>query len=148
MIYPHHSVLLQVVSRYTPWYYEQITQIGLYPQGLGIAPWEEMPQGEACAVAQQLQQSLMGRLIPVSRFCLISDNGLHYSEGIAHPDYKSGVVDTSVAVDFTKKVPKLNQTLSIRLIQQNHPYPNSIVPQRYYSHANRLTRYQFLRFSV
>lgn len=86
---------------------EQIAEIGLYPQGLGVAPWEEMPQGEACSVAQQLQQSLMGRLIPVSRFCLLSDKALHYSEGIAHPDYKSGVVDTSVAVDFTKKVPKL-----------------------------------------
>ena len=60
--------------------HEQITQIGLYPQGLGIAPWEEMPQGEACAVAQQLQQSLMGRLIPVSRFCLITKvSGFIYS---------------------------------------------------------------------
>jgi CRISPR system Cascade subunit CasA len=87
--------------------HEQIAEIGLYPQGLGVAPWEIMPQGEACPVALQLQKSLMGRLIPVSRFCLLSDKGMHYSEGIAHPDYKSGVVDTSVAVDFTKKVPKL-----------------------------------------
>jgi len=86
---------------------EDIVAIGLYPKGLGIAPWEAMPQGEVCPIAQQLQQSLMGRLIPVSRFCLLSDNGLHYSEGIAHPDYKAGVVDPSVAVDFTKKVPKL-----------------------------------------
>lgn len=86
---------------------ENIAEIGLYPQGLGVAPWEEMPQGEACPVAKQLQQNYMGRLIPVSRFCLLSDKGLHYSEGIVHPDYKSGVVDPSVAVDFTKKIPKL-----------------------------------------
>jgi len=86
---------------------EDIVAIGLYPQGLGIAPWEAMPQGEVCSIAQHLQQSLIGRLIPISRFCLLSDNGLHYSEGIAHPNYKSGVVDPSVAVDFTKNPPKL-----------------------------------------
>lgn len=87
--------------------HKQIAEIGLYPQGLGVSPWEKMPQGEACEVAQQLQQSLMGRLIPVSRFCLLNDTGLHYSEGIAHPDYRSGVVDPSVAVDFSKNPPKL-----------------------------------------
>ncbi len=86
---------------------EQIADIGLYPQGLGVAPWEAMPEGEACPVAKQLQQSLIGRLIPLSRFCLLSDKGLHYSEGIAHPDYKSGVVDPSVAVDFSKKTAKV-----------------------------------------
>lgn len=106
-----HSFLLGNSLQQTLWFnlltQEDIVDIGLYPQGLGIAPWEKMPQGEICPVAQQLQQSLMGRLIPVSRFCLLSDNGLHYSEGIAHPDYKAGVVDPSVTVDFTKKVPKL-----------------------------------------
>ncbi len=66
-----------------------------------------MPEGEACAVAKQLQQTLMGRLLPLSRFCLLTDNGLHYSEGLAHLDYKSGVVDPSVAVDFKSKNPKV-----------------------------------------
>lgn len=86
---------------------EKITDFGLYPQGVGVAPWEEMPQGEACPIAKQLQQTLMGRLIPLSRFCLLSEKGLHYSEGITHPDYKSGVVDSSVAVNFSLKVPKI-----------------------------------------
>jgi len=86
---------------------ENIAEIGLYPQGLGIAPWEAMPQGEICPIAQQLQQSFMGRLIPISHFCLLSDDRLHYSEGISHPDHNAGVVDPSVAVDFTKAKPKV-----------------------------------------
>jgi CRISPR system Cascade subunit CasA len=68
-----------------------------YSAGLGIAPWEKMPEGENCETAKQLQNSLMGRLIPLSRFCLLNEIGLHYSEGIAHFDYKTGMVDPSVA---------------------------------------------------
>jgi CRISPR system Cascade subunit CasA len=74
-----------------------------YKAGLGAAPWEKMPKGEQCEEATQLQQSLMGRLIPLSRFCLLNDAGLHYSEGIAHQGYKDGVVDPSVAVNFFGK---------------------------------------------
>jgi len=106
-----HSFLLGDSILQSLWFnlltQEDIVNIGLYSQGLGVAPWEKMPQGEICPVARQLQHSLMGRLIPVSRFCLLTGNGLHYSEGIAHPDYKAGVVDPSVTVDFTKKTPKL-----------------------------------------
>jgi CRISPR system Cascade subunit CasA len=74
-----------------------------YKAGLGEAPWEKMPDGEQCEKATQLQQSLMGRLIPLSRFCLLNDAGLHYSEGIAHQGYKEGMVDPSVAVNFSGK---------------------------------------------
>jgi CRISPR system Cascade subunit CasA len=106
-----HSFLIGESVLQTVWFNllttEQIDSIGLYPQGLGIAPWEAMPQGEVCPIAKQLQQSLMGRLIPVARFCLLSDSGLHYSEGIAHPDHNAGVVDPSVAVDFTRAKPKV-----------------------------------------
>lgn len=85
---------------------QQISDIGIYPQGLGIAPWERMPIGEVCPVAGELKSSLMGRLVPLSRFCLLAENGLHYSEGITHLGYKEGVVDPSVSVDFSAKDPK------------------------------------------
>ncbi len=75
---------------------EQINDLP-YGAGLGIAPWEKMPEGENCETAKQLQNSLLGRLIPLSRFCLLNETGLHYSEGIAHLDYKAGMVDPSVA---------------------------------------------------
>jgi len=82
---------------------QQIFELGIYPQGIGVAPWEQMPAGENCATAESLKSSLMGRLIPLSRFCLLAESGLHYSEGIAHAGYKEGVVDPSVSVDFSGK---------------------------------------------
>jgi len=85
---------------------QQISDLGIYSQGIGTAPWEQMPAGENCAIAEALKSSLIGRLIPLSRFCLLTGNGLHYSEGIAHLDYKAGGIDPSISVDFSAKVPK------------------------------------------
>lgn len=82
---------------------EDITQLTIYPQGLGVAPWEKMPQGENCSIALALKSTLMGRLVPVSRFCLLTKDGLHYSEGILHNDYQSGIADPSVSVNFSEK---------------------------------------------
>ena len=85
---------------------EQIEQNQRYPQGIGTAPWEQMPDGEDCAVARQLKESLMGRLLPLCRFCLLTEDGLHYSEGIAHDNYKNGKCDPTVAVNWSGKEPK------------------------------------------
>lgn len=85
---------------------QQIQQAQCYPQGPGIPPWEQMPAGEDCPIARQLKGALMGRLVPLCRFCLISDERLHYSEGIAHGNYKEGVCDPSVAVNWSGKEPK------------------------------------------
>ena len=79
----------------------------IYPDGIGTAPWESMPEGEDCATARKLKNSLMGRLIPMSRFVLLGAEGLHYTEGIAHPSYKDGVVDPSMSVDYSGKDPKI-----------------------------------------
>lgn len=78
-----------------------------YANGLGVAPWEAMPKGEQCETAKGLQNSLMGRLLPLSRFCLLNDKGLHYSEGIAHLDYKVGMIDPSVAINPATKPAKV-----------------------------------------
>jgi CRISPR system Cascade subunit CasA len=85
---------------------EQIQNLP-YANGLGIAPWEAMPKGEQCEIAKGLQNSLMGRLLPLSRFCLLNDKGLHYSEGITHLDYKVGMIDPSVAINLATKPPKV-----------------------------------------
>jgi CRISPR system Cascade subunit CasA len=94
------TVLLNLFPR------SQIDRMNIYPEGIGVAPWEQMPQNEDCEKAQRLKASLMGRLIPVSRFCLLTDDGLHYSEGLAHLGYKEGVTDPSVAVNTSGKEPK------------------------------------------
>jgi len=85
---------------------QQISDLSFYPRGLGIAPWQQMPAGENCVVAEDLKSSLVGRLLPLSRFCLLAENGVHYSEGLAHPGYKEGVIDPTVSVNFSAKDPK------------------------------------------
>lgn len=83
-----------------------IAQDPHFAGGLGVPPWEAMPSGEDDDVARALKSSVMGRLVPLCRFCLLTDDGLHYSEGIAHANYKEGVCDPSAAVNWSGKQPK------------------------------------------
>lgn len=82
---------------------EQVEQSQRFPAGIGVALWQQMPAGEDDAVARDLKNSLMGRLLPLCRFCLLTGEGLHYSEGIAHPNYKEGMWDPTVAVNRSGK---------------------------------------------
>ncbi len=104
-----HSFLQGKSVRETIWLNlltnQDISGLRTLEQGKGTAPWEQMPQSENCITAEALKGSLMGRLIPLSRFCLLTEDGLHYSEGITHPDYSDGFVDPSISVDFTKRTP-------------------------------------------
>ncbi len=74
--------------------------------GVGTPPWERMPQGEACPVAEELKASLMGRLIPMARFCLLTGEGLKFTEGIVHPDHSVGMADPSAAMDPAGSKPR------------------------------------------
>lgn len=105
-----HTVLQGESLRQSLWL-NLLTQAQLasnprFPAGFGCAPWEQMPAGEDDDIARALQRSLVGRLVPLSRFCLLEQNGLHYSEGIQHGDYKDGVCDPTVAVNWSGKQPK------------------------------------------
>lgn len=77
---------------------ESLSKLPCYPEGVGTAPWEKMPAGEDCDVARKLKDSLMGRLVPLCRFCLLSDAGMHYTEGIAHDGYQAGRFDPTQSV--------------------------------------------------
>lgn len=105
-----HNFLIGDTIRKTLWLnlitLKQLKRENIYPGGIGTAPWELMPEGEDCEQARALKTSLMGRLVPVSRFCLLTGEGIHYSEGIAHPGYKEGVVDPSTAINNSGKEPK------------------------------------------
>ncbi|NLE25356.1 MAG: type I-E CRISPR-associated protein Cse1/CasA [Clostridiaceae bacterium] len=72
-----------------------------FSEGIGLPPWEAMPEGEDCARAKTLKNSLMGRLVPLCRFVLLTTEGIHYSEGIAHLSHKDNGIDPSIAVDFS-----------------------------------------------
>ena len=106
-----HSLLIGESLQETLWLNlqtsQRIDQTNMFPCGVGVAPWESMPQGEDCLVARALRDSLMGRLVPLCRFCLLTEKGLHYSEGLAHAGYKEGVVDPTVSVSNAGKEPKV-----------------------------------------
>ncbi len=73
-----------------------------FPVGLGRAPWESMPSGEDDEIARQLKGSLLGRLVPLGRFCLVKGAEIHCSEGIAYPSYKEGHADLTCALKQAK----------------------------------------------
>ncbi|MEN3752594.1 type I-E CRISPR-associated protein Cse1/CasA [Mangrovibacter sp. SLW1] len=81
---------------------EDIAELVMYPT-LGVAPWEKMPAGEDDDIARALKTSLLGRLVPMGKFCLLAENGIHYSDGIAHAGYLEGKADPTVSVDFAQK---------------------------------------------
>jgi len=86
---------------------EEVNEIGIFKKGIGCAPWEQMPEGEDDTVAKDLKNSYMGRLIPLCRFCLLSEKGeLYYTEGIVHHSYTEGIFDLSTTVSFSNK-PKI-----------------------------------------
>ncbi len=81
----------------------EMKEYGMMPLGVGTPPWEKMPVGESCYVAEELKQSLIGRLVPVCRFVLFEQESFHYSEGIQHMNYLEGIYDPTVAADTSKK---------------------------------------------
>ncbi len=96
-----HSFLTGVSVRQSVWFNlltrADIESVSSYTKGLGVPPWEAMPKGENDEIAQSLIHSLMGRLVPMSRFLLLDKDGVHCVEGLRHPDYKAGMVDPSMA---------------------------------------------------
>lgn len=79
---------------------KDIEATNMFPDGIGVPPWEEPPKGENDTIAERLRTTYMGRLVPMSRFMLDSATGLHFSEGIQHPNHNEGVWDPSASVQF------------------------------------------------
>lgn len=80
-----------------------IARMKCFPEGLGTAPWEKMPQTENCPVARSLQRSFMGRLVPMNRFCLLSPSGVHFTEGILYDGYADGVFEPTQTISRSGK---------------------------------------------
>ena len=86
--------------------HKDIASLPMFNHGVGVAPWEKMPLGEDDDIARDLKGSLMGRLVPLSRFCFLHEDGIKLTEGIAHLTYKDGIYDPSVCVIDNGKEPK------------------------------------------
>lgn len=91
------------LNLWTHEFLNQDKQKALFPCGIGTPPWECMPEGEDCTVARTYKESLLGRLVPLSRYCLIDGQELHLTEGIKYDGYKEGKFDPTSAVMFVPK---------------------------------------------
>ena len=85
---------------------KDLENLPMFRHGVGMAPWEKMPAGEDDEIARSLKNSLMGRLVSLSRFCYLHDDGIKLTEGLIHLNYKDGIYDPSVCVIDDGKEPK------------------------------------------
>lgn len=82
---------------------EEINELKQCPKGLGIVPWEQMPRTENDAIAKNLKGSLMGRLVPMCRFCFLEGDEIHVTEGLFHGKVIDGVFDPSHLLRHNKE---------------------------------------------
>jgi CRISPR system Cascade subunit CasA len=61
-----------------------LTDNPMIGQTIGIPFWEKMPQTEKCKIAQESKLTLVGHLVPLSRYMLFTDDGVYFTEGIQY----------------------------------------------------------------
>lgn len=61
-------------------------------------PWENMPTGEADNRAKELQSSVYAWLVSISRFVLLDDGGIRYTEGLQYPKIKDGYYEPFITI--------------------------------------------------
>ena len=70
--------------------------------GIGIPPWEKMPLTEKGGYSDEYKQTLIGWLVPISRFGRIieteDEERFRFTEGIEYPRIDSGWCDLSVSL--------------------------------------------------
>jgi CRISPR system Cascade subunit CasA len=97
------TLFLNIISE------ENIKTIPMFSYGLGKLICEEMPTSENCERANEISNSYLGRLIPLSRFVLLNENFIHYSDGIKYKTYKESVSDLTTCVNIT--IPKKEKAI-------------------------------------
>lgn len=89
-----HIVPLGDNLQQTLWFnvlsHKQIKEAGVWPRGLGSAPWETMPCTENDEITKSLRESYFSVLIAMSRFVLLKPEGIIYTDGIEYPTHLEG----------------------------------------------------------
>ncbi len=97
-----HNFLFGEDALSTIWF-NMLTHEGIQCRdGVGVPPWEDMPMDRESTVARTLKESLIGKFVPLSRFCLLHDTDFYYLDGISHPTHKEGGRDPSLVLNFSK----------------------------------------------
>lgn len=112
-------------------------------EGLGIPPWEQMPKNEDDDISESIQSSYIGRLIPLSRFCLIQGEFLNLTDGIHLPGLDSGCVDLSVAISKDSESKSKFRALNARL--DRLPWRQMDAILSYVSSSHQWSCYQLLK---
>lgn len=66
--------------------------------GFGTPPWERMPVGEDCETARALRNSLMGCLVPLSKFLLLGEDDIQCTDGIKYPGHLQNYFNPSIGL--------------------------------------------------
>lgn len=83
---------------------EDLEMMSFLREGMGVPPWERMPDAEVGESAERYASSYMGRLIPLARFCHLLDGRMHMTSGITYPVLKeTGIADLSVSLKKIKE---------------------------------------------
>ncbi len=83
---------------------EDLEMMPFLREGMGVPPWERMPDAEVGESAERYASSYMGRLIPLAHFCHLLDGRMHMTSGITYPVLKeTGIADPSVSLKKSKE---------------------------------------------
>lgn len=80
-----------------------VRSINIWPAGIGIPFWEQMPTGEADERAKNYRQSYQGQLFPLDKFLLFREDGVIKTSGIAYPGHKEGLIDPALTITSNGK---------------------------------------------
>lgn len=81
----------------TPEMLDEERSLQFLKKGIGVPPWEIMPVTEIGPDAQTYASTVIGWLVPISRFCRIFGNALYMTSGVEYPKIDTGICDLSVA---------------------------------------------------
>ncbi|MFA6845441.1 MAG: type I-E CRISPR-associated protein Cse1/CasA [Sphaerochaetaceae bacterium] len=86
---------------------EEIQRHHFLSEGVGIAPWRQMPTTEKDSIAEKYIHSYMSQLIPMNRYLLFLEDDYRLIEGISYPPLSTQWYPFSVSVaqlDFDKPI--------------------------------------------
>lgn len=79
------------------------SELSFLPKGVGIPPWEKMPTTEVGEDAIDYTQSLVGWLVPISRYCRFFGDGIYMTSGVSYPSITTAQCDLTVSTQNVAK---------------------------------------------
>lgn len=81
---------------------EAVQLAAIWPAGVGRPVWEDYPASERDEVAVSHKTTYQACLVALSRFVLLSGEGVYYLDGINYPSVKNGWSEPTLILDRSK----------------------------------------------